>query len=721
MAGTSAGRRAALKVILSSVLILSGGMFPAGTEVRLPTQPRRIEGPDLSLLLPIRDVLSSRPWLLLSGKDPELLRAPEAESGSEAEGGGAGSGVSAPSAPALQGPGGFLVPFRNPAPAFSRDVLISRDFSDFPVQTEPHVAVDPADPDHIVVAMIDYNSPSVTDYLTFDGGLTWEGPFQTGYLPDDLGSGGDPVLSFDREGNLFLATISIGEEEFTVGPVFTSSLVSSIAVSRSKDGGYSWPSIVATARSTVTIASQQIDPQGRLRGSVQIGFLDKPWLAVGPNPAKPAEDVIYVGYVEFIEYYDIIYTGELPILLPREVATTIKLVRSEDKGLTWSDPFAVSPTVRRSYGIGPGVGLPGESLTDRVLQGPRPEVAGDGTLYVAWFDSTDDGSMKGLAELVVTRSSDGGKTFSVPQTAVVFNEIPFRPRNAFFRYWASGFPKLAAGAGGELYMAFSGRPAENPRDDGDVLFIRSSDRGTSWSKPQRLNNEKGDSLQFFPEIDVGPDGTLHAMWADMRDDPSQVRYHIYYSRSVDGGKTWGFESKELGFNAPDVRVTDFSSNPNRAFPSGLFIGDYFGMAATKGDVYIVWADSRLAEFGGVNQKIGFARQRAIRPPDIFISPAAGAGGQSVTIQGFYFQPDMNVMIQLSDSVIATARTNAEGRFNASVYMPVTGEGAQTLRAFDESGNLASTSYYTEFGFGSMEKLYRQLLDEVRNLGKAPQK
>ena len=35
--------------------------------------------------------------------------------------------------------------------------------------------------------------------ISVDGGQTWEGPVQAGYLPDDRVSGGDPVLDFDKE------------------------------------------------------------------------------------------------------------------------------------------------------------------------------------------------------------------------------------------------------------------------------------------------------------------------------------------------------------------------------------------------------------------------------------------------------------------------------------------------------------------------------------------
>jgi hypothetical protein len=659
-------------------------------------------------------MLSGRTWLLIEGIDPGLKTRPDWDPLTRLDWRSL-NGLPSSTSPTTQSAGGFLVPFRSPAPAFSRNILISRDFSSSPIQTEPHIAVNPDDRDHAIVGMIDYNFPSSSSYVTFDGGQTWEGPVQTGYLPDDRISGGDPVVAFDSKGNAYMTSISIGIEDFTIGPVNTSTTVSSIAISRTSDGGYSWPLIVSSARSGVTISDQQVDPQGRLRGTVAAGFLDKPWIAVGMHPDDSGREMIYVGYVHFIMYYDIIYTGELPLLLPREMSSAIKVVSSDDEGRTWSDPVFASPTVRRSFGDTPSPGLPGVLGHDRVVQGPRPEVGPDGTLYMAWIDSTDDDSMRGLGEITIASSVDGGATFSEPVIAAVINEIPFSPRDGYFRFWASGFPKMVVGDAGDIYIVFTARPPEKVRDDGDVYFIRSLDRGENWSQPRRLNDDDGNALQFFPEIARGPDGTIHVMWADMRDDPIQTRYHIYYTQSTDGGNTFGFESEELGFRTADTRVTDFGSNPNRAFPYGLFIGDYFSMAATDGDVYMVWPDSRLAEFGGVNQKIAFARQRAIRTPDIFVSPSAGAGGENVTIQGFDFQPSMSVVVQLQDSVIASARTNDEGRFTASIYIPVTGEGAQTINVFDQSGNFATSSYYTEFGFGNIEKTFAELLDEIRRL------
>ena len=671
--------------------------------------------PDTSLLYPMREFLSGRAWLMTEGLDPGLEQRPGTDTLTGLDWRSMGQSGATSMTPSTQAAGGFLVPFRSPAPAFSRNILISRDFSASPLQTEPTIAANPNDPDHLIAGMIDYNFPSNSAYVSFDGGQTWEGPSHVGYLPDDRVSGGDPVVAFDRDGNAYMTSISIGIEEFTIGPVNTATQVSSMAVSRSTDGGYSWPLITSADRSGVTIADQQVDPQGRLRGSVATGFLDKPWIAIGPHPDDASRDIIYVAYVNFIMYYDIVYTGELPVLVPREMESVIQVVSSEDLAQTWSDPVNVSPRVRRSYGNAGGGGIPGVVGTDRVVQGARPIIDGNGRLYVAWIDSTDDDSFEGLGEINVSYSEDGGKTFTDPAIASVFNEIPFSPRDTSFRYWASSFPKIAVGDDGDIYIVYTGRPPEKPRDDGDIYLVRSLDSGENWSQPVRVNQDEGDTLQFFPELERRSDGSLHIMWGDMRDDPVQTRYHVYYTQSTDGGLTFGFESDELGFRTPETRVSDFPSNPNRAFRFGLFIGDYFAMEVTDDEVYMVWPDARLAEFGGINQKIAFARQRAIRTPDIFVSPSAGPGGQNVTIQGFDFQPQLLVQIQLQDSVIATARTNMEGRFTSSVYVPVTGEGPQTINVFDESGNFATSSYFTEFGFGNIEQTFRELLDEIRRL------
>ena len=668
------------------------------------------------LLGPAGPMLSGQAWLMSQAADPG--QGAEAESdlylgpdlGSEA---GASSRTQAAGA-------GAPVPFREPGPAFSRNILVTRDFGQSPFQTEPHIEANPNDPEHLVLGVIDYAFPSMSTYVSFDGGERWEGPNQVPYLLKDLGAGGDPVLAFDRDDNVYMAYISIGIDEFNLGPIEVAAQVSSIAVARSEDDGFSWPTQISSARSVVNTDGLDSDRFGRLRGIVDLSFLDKPWLATGPHPADPERDVLYVTYTNFDLSYEILYIGEIPNLLPTEMRTTIELVKSEDGGRTWSDPVGVSPTVRRAYGErGDGSGATGVFGTLRVVQGSQPEVAPDGTVYVAWMDSTDDRSQEGVGEIQLATSTDAGETWSTPVVASVFNETEFRPRNAYFRFWASSFPQIAAGPDGEVYIAYVGRPSDKPNDDGDVFLVRSLDDGVTWSRPRVLNDDDTDRVQIFPSIDVSPDGAVHAMWGDMRDDRAQTRYHVYYTRSDDQGETFGFTNEDLGISVGDTRVSDFASNPNYAFPRGLFIGDYFSLAATEDEVYMAWPDARLGEFGPINQKIAFARTAAVDSPEIFISPPSGPGGQEVTLQGFSFQPDLTVFVQLGDSTISTLRTDLDGEFSARIYMPITSEGSQTITVFDESGNGASTSFFTEFGFGNIADRLAELGERIDELESGP--
>jgi hypothetical protein len=700
--------RFALGTSLALTLSLSLPAVAEEEEGRLGEDPSSVIGlldaQPFDLLSPAGDVLSSQAWLRAAGVDPGQGGMPAYDPWTGTD---LGTGSSRTQAAGAGAP----VPFREPGPAFSRNILVTRDLGSSPFQTEPHIEANPDDPEHLVLGVIDYAFPSMSAYVSFDGGERWEGPNQVPYLIEDLGAGGDPVVTFDSEGNVYLAYISIGVDEFNLGPIEVAAQVSSIAVAKSEDDGFSWPVQISSARSSVDTDGLESDRFGRLRGVVDISFLDKPWMASGPHPDDPETDVIYVTYTNFDISYDILYIGEIPNLLPTEMRTSIELVKSEDGGLTWTDPVAVSPVVRRSYGqTGDDSGAAGVFGTLRVVQGSQPEVADDGTVYVAWMDSTDDDSQKGVGEIQIASSTDAGDTWSTPVVAAVFNEPEFRPRTNNFRFWASAFPQIASGPEGEVYIAYVGRPSDKPSDDGDVFLTTSLDGGQSWGRPKALNDDDTDHVQIFPSIDVSPDGTVHAMWGDFRDSVSQSSYHIYYTRSDDQGQTFGFTNEELGLSVGDTRVSDFASNPNYAFPRGLFIGDYFSLTATDDDVHMAWSDSRLGEFGPVNQKVAVARTEAVDSPEIFISPPSGPGGQEVTLQGFSFQPDLNVYVQLGDSTISTLRTDSDGEFSARIYMPITSEGSQTISVFDESGNGASTSFFTEYGFGDIQKQIADLTE-----------
>lgn len=680
------------------------------------------------LMEPVQGRLGGSGWLLASGMDPRVQDG--AQPGVDPFAFGQGRTNAALAQP--------LVPFRSPGPAFSRNILVSRNLGNAPVQLEPSIVVNPLDPNHLVMAAIDYNLDSgIGVYTSFDGGVTWSEPNQALIFPRDVVTAGDPVLAFGQDGTLYLVMLTFGIQEFEFGPVRDFAPVLSIGLSRSTDGGISWSEATQAATAQVRTLSN-IDPEGKERGFFAYQLLDKPWLAIGPDPENPDQERLYVTYTEFDIASGLIFADEVPFLGGEQVETTIKAVTSGDGGRTWSQPASISPT---TFEVENNQQLSNASILSRMLapvvtqveptqqeevtqttvasryvQGSQPKVMADGTAVIAYLDSTNDGIQTGYATMMVSTSKDGGRTWSNPVRAGTVVETPQTARGTSFRFFGTSYPQLEVGPDGEIYILTTTRSFNQSIDDGDILFLRSKDAGQTWDEPVRLNGDDTDRLQFYPSIAVAPDGSIHAMWGDMRDDPQRVRFHIYYTRSTDGGDTWGFELPDQDFAVPDTRVSDFPSNTLKGFPGGAFIGDYFSIDASDQDVYMVWADSRLAEFGGTQQRIAFARQTAIPAPTLFLNPAAGPAGREVTAQGLGFQPDTLITLTVGGIPASNLLTDERGGFSATFYMPVTGEGPQQVIAYDETGNTASASFFTEFGFDTIQ---RQLADLGAQGGTAP--
>ena len=112
-----------------------------------------------ALSKPFHDYLSSSVWLITQGLDPRFKTGPISNIYPPKQSKAGDNSTQASSAG--QGP---LVPYRNPSQKFSRNMLITRDFSPLPFQTEPSIAVNPKDPEHLVLGVVDYNFPGITSY-----------------------------------------------------------------------------------------------------------------------------------------------------------------------------------------------------------------------------------------------------------------------------------------------------------------------------------------------------------------------------------------------------------------------------------------------------------------------------------------------------------------------------------------------------------------------------
>jgi hypothetical protein len=172
-----------------------------------------------------------------------------------------------------------------------------------------------------------------------------------------------------------------------------------------------------------------------------------------------------------------------------------------------------------------------------------------------------------------------------------------------FPYPSLALDETAGARAGWIYCVYAG--VDDFNDGVDIFCCRSTDNGWSWSAPVRINDDpRGFTRdQFHPWVVCDEHGILTAIWYDRRDDAGNYLWHIYLSRSIDGGATW----------EANVRVTDVPSSPGDAFaarepasgpqlgsgPSvplarsraGL-IGEYSGVAVRENIVHPVWTDTR---------------------------------------------------------------------------------------------------------------------------------
>jgi hypothetical protein len=115
-----------------------------------------------------------------------------------------------------------------------------------------------------------------------------------------------------------------------------------------------------------------------------------------------------------------------------------------------------------------------------------------------------------------------------------------------------------------------------------VLAVRSTDGGNTWSKPVPVAPPSDTHDQFFPWLSVSSAGLVGVSWLDRRNDPANIDYQAFAAISSDGGQTF-----------PNVQLTKKFSNPNNnGYSDNAWMGDYTGNTWDGPNYFIAaWMDS----------------------------------------------------------------------------------------------------------------------------------
>src|SRR5438094_1275679 len=126
-----------------------------------------------------------------------------------------------------------------------------------------------------------------------------------------------------------------------------------------------------------------------------------------------------------------------------------------------------------------------------------------------------------------------------------------------------------------IYMLASVVPPG--RSTTDVMFVRSTDGGQTFSAPRRINDDpvNPNKWHWFGTLSVAPNGRIDSVWYDTRNAANNTDSQLFYSFSTDGGLTW----------AANVVVSN-SFNPFEGYPNQSKIGDYITIVSdnTGGNV-----------------------------------------------------------------------------------------------------------------------------------------
>jgi hypothetical protein len=161
-----------------------------------------------------------------------------------------------------------------------------------------------------------------------------------------------------------------------------------------------------------------------------------------------------------------------------------------------------------------------------------------------------------------------------------------------------GQVSVATAKNGNIYVLASVDPAG--ADPLDVMFIRSTNGGATWSNPLRVNNNPTgeNSYQWFAAMSVAPNGRIDAIWNDTGVNSSNTLSVLKYSYSLDEGLTW------LGY-APLTPAF----NHTLGYPSQDKIGDYYDIVSDNFGANIAFS----ATFTG-GQDVYYMRLTAVPEP-----------------------------------------------------------------------------------------------------------
>jgi hypothetical protein len=407
---------------------------------------------------------------------------------------------------------------------------LDREFS----SNSPMLAAEPGQPRFVAMAnRLDAPDFSCALQVSGNGGRTWVTAEPVPQLPDGAEKCYAPEVAFDADGTLYYLFVGLA------GP-----------------GNRPMGAFLVTSIDR----AQTFSPPRQVLGPLNFGVR----MAIDIERGDPGR--MHLVWIKATSDPSLGGFGPPP--------NPIVTAHSDDGGKTFSDPVQVSDAGRERV-VAPALAL-----------GP------DHAVHVAYYDLGRDAiDYQGLEgpvweepwSLVLASSVDGAGRFR--KGRVVDDAILATER--VMLVFTMPPPALVAGPSGLLCAAWP----DARHGDADALARCSHDRGASWGPVRRLNDDRlgNGQRQYLPRLSLSAGGRLDAVFLDRRDDPRNVRNHVYLTHSTDGGRSFAPNRRISG----DPSHSEIGQQYVHASASGQYeIGARLGLLSERSRAVAAWPDNR---------------------------------------------------------------------------------------------------------------------------------
>ncbi|HEY2159743.1 MAG TPA: sialidase family protein [Solirubrobacteraceae bacterium] len=418
-------------------------------------------------------------------------------------------------------------------------------------EVEPYVAADPTNPMHLIASVQqdrwnDGGANGLTNTVSVDGGQTWslassqpafticEGATQgsAGFL----NRGTDPWVSFSSDGK---TAYSISDSFNADGPAFGGA--SSIIVSRSTDGGMNWdPPVTAEFDASNTVLNDKesvtADSLNPVKAYAAWDRLVSP--STHANPSAFNHSPAFRGPAMFSS--------------------------TSDSGASWSKGRVIFDPGQNNQTIGNVIVQP--------KAGPAAGVVFDGFDLI--LNKGAFGKPRSTFSVAMVHSSDGGGTWSGP-TIVAQQQVAQVFINGEYIRTSDELPEFATGPEGNMYAVWQDGRFESGGTP-KIAFSMSTDGGSHWSSPIRIDQSPGSVQAFTPQITVRSDGTVAVQYYDLENATASQpgltdQFLVSCSSACTNPASWAAGGER--------RLSTSGSFDMLTAPSagGPFVGDYDGL------------------------------------------------------------------------------------------------------------------------------------------------